>query len=132
MSAVIAFAPGRERSVAGGLFVAGIVLATLTEAIAGTVLSLGRGYIIGDTHATPDEFAWLDIGYTALKLIAFMTAPLVMNRVDPRRLIIGSTLIMGAACGITIVTPRLDLLIALRIVQGFSGGILEWTVEDGK
>jgi DHA2 family multidrug resistance protein len=124
VSAVIAFAPGRERSVAGGLFVAGIVLATLTEAIAGTVLSLGRGYIIGDTHATPDEFAWLDIGYTALKLIAFMTAPLVMNRVDPRRLIIGSTLIMGAACGITIVTPRLDLLIALRIVQGFSGGIL--------
>ena len=43
---------------------AGIVLATLTEAIASTVLSLGRGDIIGDTHATPDEFAWLDVGYT--------------------------------------------------------------------
>ena len=52
----------------------GIVLATLTEAIAGTVLSLGRGYIIGDTYATPDEAAWLDIGYTASKLIGFMTA----------------------------------------------------------
>jgi DHA2 family multidrug resistance protein len=35
------------------------MLASLTEAIAaGTLLSLGRGDIIGDTHATPDEFAW--------------------------------------------------------------------------
>src|SRR5215468_433594 len=101
MSAVIAIAPSRERSAAGTLFVAGIVLATLTEAIAGTVLSLGRGYIIGDTHITPDEFAWLDIGYTAVKLIAFMTAPALMHRVDPRQLIIGSTLAIGIACGIT-------------------------------
>jgi len=31
---------------------------------------------------------------------------------------------MGAACGMTVFTARLDLLIALRIVQGFSGGIL--------
>src|SRR5215813_14048796 len=64
MTALVALAPSRERSAAGALFVAGIVLATLTEAIATTVLSLGRGYIIGDIHATPDEFAWLDIGYT--------------------------------------------------------------------
>ena len=124
MTAAVAAAPSREQSTAGVLFVAGIVLATLTEAIACTVLSLGRGYIIGDTHATPDEFALLDIGYTALKLVGFLVAPLLMQRVDPRRLIIGSTLVMGTACGITVVTARLDLLIALRIMQGFSGGIL--------
>ncbi|MDW9986791.1 MFS transporter, partial [Sinorhizobium meliloti] len=47
--------PSRDISMAGGLLVAGIVLATLTEAIASTVLSLGRGDIIGDTYATPDE-----------------------------------------------------------------------------
>jgi DHA2 family multidrug resistance protein len=124
MTAAVAAAPSREQSTAGVLFVAGIVLATLTEAIACTVLSLGRGYIIGDTHATPDEFALLDIGYTALKLVGFLVAPSLMQRVDPRRLIIGSTLVMGTACGITVVTARLDLLIALRIMQGFSGGIL--------
>ena len=100
------------------------MLAALTEAIASTVLSLGRGDIIGDTYATPDEFAWLDVGYTALKLIGFLTAPWLMNRVDPRSLIIGSTLVMGAACGIAAITARLDLLVALRIIQGFSGGIL--------
>ena len=124
MTAIVAAAPPREGSAAGALFVAGIVLATLTEAIASTVLSLGRGYIIGDVHVTPDEFAWLDVGYMALKLIGFMTAPLLVHRVDSRRLIIGSTLVMGTACGLTIVTARLDLLIALRMIQGLAGGVL--------
>jgi len=121
---VVADIPSRDRSAAGALLVAGIVLATLTDAIASTVLSLGRGYIIGDTHTTPDEFAWLDIGYTALKLIGFMVTPWLIQRVDAHRLVISSTLVMGAACGITAVTARLDLLIALRMVQGFSGAIL--------
>ncbi|VVO28237.1 MFS transporter [Pseudomonas fluorescens] len=108
----------------GVLLIAGIVLAALTEAIASTVLSLGRGDIIGDTYATPDEFAWLDIGYTALKLIGFMTAPWLMKRFDPRHVIIGSTLVMGLACGIAAITARLDLLVALRIIQGFASGTL--------
>jgi len=69
MNTAIAIPPDRDRAATGPLLVAGIVLATLTEAIASTVLSLGRNDIIGDTYATPDEFAWLDIGYIALKLI---------------------------------------------------------------
>jgi len=124
MSTALALTPDRDRPAIGYLLVAGVVLATLTEAIAGTVLALGRGHIGGDAHASPDESAWLDIGYTACKLIAFMVAPWLMTRIDPHRLIIGATLIMGAACGIVAVTTRLDLLIALRVIQGFSGGAL--------
>jgi DHA2 family multidrug resistance protein len=124
MTTAITITPSRGRAAAGPLLVMGIVLATLTEAIAGTVLSLGRNDIIGDTYATPDEFAWLDIGYTALKLIGFMVAPWLLNRVNPRSLIIGTTLVMGTACGIAAITARLDLLIALRMIQGFAGGTL--------
>ena len=124
MTPAVAITAGRDRRAAGVLLVTGIVLATLTEAIAGTVLSLGRGYINGDAHATPDESAWLDIGYTTLKLIAFMAAPWLMSRVNPRSLMVGSTLVMGTACGIAAVTARLDLLIALRVIQGFAGGAL--------
>lgn len=113
-----------NRPAAGPLLVMGIVLATLTEAIASTVLSLGRGDIIGDIYATPDEFAWLDVGYTALKLIGFMTAPRLLSRMNPRALIIGATVVMGASCAIAAITARLDLLVLLRVVQGFSGGIL--------
>ncbi|MGY3616125.1 DHA2 family efflux MFS transporter permease subunit [Bradyrhizobium sp. USDA 10063] len=124
MTTAIATTPGRPRPATEALLLVGIVLATLTEAIASTVLSLGRNDIIGDIHATPDEFAWLDIGYTAPKLIGFMVAPWLMNRVNPRGLIVGSTLVMGTACGIAAITARLDLLVALRIIQGISGGTL--------
>lgn len=112
------------RTSTGVLLIVAIVLATLTEAIASTVLALGRSDIIGDTYATPDEFAWLDIGYTAFKLIGFLTAPWLMSRFDPRRVIIGSILAMGLACGIAVITARLDLLVALRVIQGFAGGTL--------
>ena len=124
MTAIVDATPRRDRRATGTILVAGIVLATLTEAIASTVLSLGRNDIIGDTHATPDEFAWLDIGYTATKLIGFMAASWLMTRINPRSLIIGSTLVMGTACGIAAITYRLDLLVALRMIQGFSGGTL--------
>ena len=124
MTVAVAAMPSRERPAAGALLLTGIVFATLTEAIAGTVLSLGRGYIMGDSYATPDEFAWLDVGYTALKLIGFMAAPWLVTRINPRSLVIGSTLVMGAACGLAAITARLDLLVVLRIIQGFSGGIL--------
>jgi DHA2 family multidrug resistance protein len=117
-------APTRDRIGTGALLIAGIVLAALTEAVASTVLSLGRGDIIGDTYATPDEFAWLDIGYTAPKLIGFTVAPWLMSRLNPRSLIVGSTLVMGTACAVAAITARLDLLVALRVMQGLSGGTL--------
>jgi DHA2 family multidrug resistance protein len=114
----------RARPTTGILLIVGIVLAALTEAIASTVLALGRGDIIGDTYATPDEFAWLDVGYIALKLIGFMLAPWLMQRFSARNVIIGATLVMGLACCVAAVTAWLELLIALRILQGFAGGTL--------
>ncbi len=124
MTVALAVVPHRARATAGPLLVGGIVLAALTEAIASTILALGRADIIGDTYATPDEFAWLDVGYTGFKLIGFMAAAGLMGRFSPRGLILGATAIMGAACAIATVTTRLDVLIALRLVQGFSGGVL--------
>jgi|GEM_PF-369303 len=114
----------RSAVTASPLLVVGLILAGLTEAGAGTILSLGRGDIIGDIYATPDEFAWLDVVYTALKLIGFLVAPWLMNRIGPRSLMVGATLCMGVACGIAAVTGRLDQLVALRLLQGFSGGLL--------
>ncbi len=77
MMASVVAAPSRDASAAGPLLLIGVVVATLAEAIASTVLSLGRSDIIGDINATPDEFAWLDVGYIALKLIGFMAVPSV-------------------------------------------------------
>jgi DHA2 family multidrug resistance protein len=71
----------------GGFLVAGIMLSVLTEALAGTALSLGRIDMIGDLHATPDEFAALDISYTAGKLMGFLVAGWLAGHVSVRHLV---------------------------------------------
>lgn len=114
----------RGASASGWILVGGIVLASLTEAIAGTALSLGRADIIGDIHATPDEFAWLDVGYVGAKLTGLALAPWLLGRVEPRSVLLWAVLAMGAACGLAAITIRLDLLILLRAVQGLSGAVL--------
>lgn len=124
MTALAASEPRSLSGQAGWVLIAGIVLAAITEAVASTVLSLGRGDIIGDTYATPDQFAWLDIGYTALKLMGFIAAPWFIARFNPRRLVLVSTLTMAAACLFAAFTVDLETLVALRVLQGFSGGIL--------
>ncbi len=110
--------------VSDALFLAGIVLAVLTEAIASTTLSLSRGDVIGDTYATLDEFAWLDISYTTLKLVGFVTAPWLMTRLNPHSILIASVAGMGLASGVATITASLQLLIALRVAQGLAGGCL--------
>lgn len=108
----------------GWVLVAGIMLACLTEALASTILALGRADIIGDTSATPDEFAGLDVGYSAFKLIGFAAAPWLLTRTDPRQLLLTATLVMGAACAAAAATTGLDLLIVLRTIQGLAGATL--------
>ncbi len=123
MTLVAARDPARSDG-AGWPLVLGIVLASLTEAIASTVLSLGRADIIGDTYATPDELAWLDVGYTGLKLVGFALAPWLLTRGRAWNILFAATLVMGAACGAAAITASLDALIVLRAVQGLAGGIL--------
>ncbi len=108
----------------GWLLAGGIVLASLTDAIAGTALSLARPDLIGDTHATPDAFAWLDIGYTALKLVGFALAPWLLTRLRPLSVVAGATLAMGVVCGLAATTAQLGPLIVLRAAQGLAGGCL--------
>ena len=109
---------------APGWLVAGVFCAALTEAIAGTVVALGRQYMAGDVHAMPDDLAWLDVGYTAFKLLGFMLTPWLLTRMRPRRLVAGTTVVMGASCLAAAMTLRLDALVALRALQGFAGGTL--------
>ena len=104
----------RSAGSSGGLLIAGVVLAALAEAIAGTALSLGRADIIGDIHATPDEFAWIDIAYIAMKLTGFVLAPWLFGRLGLRGAMLGATLVIGAACVAAAMTASLDLLVALR------------------
>lgn len=112
------------RGLAGLLILVGIVLATLTEALASTVLALGRNDILGDTASTPDEFAWLDIGYIAGKLSGFLLAPGLLAGRSPRLPLVYATLAMGLACAFCAGSVQLDVLSLCRVIQGLAGGVL--------
>lgn len=124
MTIAAALPVGHGNAVAGWTLVGGITLACLTDAIASTALALSRGDIIGDTYATPDQFAWLDMAYTALKLIGFAVTPWVLTRISAHRLLLGATLAMGGACAGAMMATGLEVLIALRAVQGLAGALL--------
>lgn len=113
-----------ETALSRGLLLVAVILASLTEAVASTLLALGRADIIGDIYATPDEFAWLDVGYTAFKLIGFALAPWLLTRIEARQTLLGATLVMGVACALGALVVHLDILVFLRLVQGLAGAIL--------
>jgi DHA2 family multidrug resistance protein len=113
-----------RRSAGGGCLLGGVVVASLTEAISGTLLALGRSDIMGDIHATPDEFAWLDVAYIAMKLVGFAATPWLLTRVDSHRALLWATVAMGLAGLLAAFASRLDILVALRLVQGLAGAAL--------
>jgi len=113
-----------DASAGDAWLVAGIVFASLTEAITGTLLALGRSDIMGDIHATPDEFAWLDVCYIAMKLTGFALTPWLLTRIDSRGVLLAATASMGLAAALAAFAARLDLLVALRLVQGLAGAIV--------
>src|SRR3546814_2761035 len=64
------------------------------------------------------------MGYTTLKLMGYIAAPSLIARFDPRKLLLLSTIIMGAACALAALTADLETLVVLRVLQGFAGGVL--------
>jgi DHA2 family multidrug resistance protein len=108
----------------GWLLIAGIGLGAAAEAVASTALATGRLDMLGDIHATADEFAWLDIGYTAAKFTAFATTAWLIRSLSAVVTLRAATGLLALACGLAALTPELDLLVALRVLQGFAGGVL--------
>lgn len=115
---------GYLKSVTGVCLIMGACLAAVTEAISGTVLSFARLDMMGDVAATSDEFARMDFGYTAAKLIAFVMAAWLAGRLALGSLLIAATIAMTAASGLAAATDNLNMLFVLRLLQGGAGGII--------
>ncbi|CAH0340874.1 MFS transporter [Rhizobium sp. CECT 9324] len=102
----------------------GVVLASLTEAVTGSVLSIARLDMMSDVHASPDEFAFLDFGYTAAKLVGFAAGAWLASSRHLRRALTLSTVVMTLACAIAAFSRDLTVLSLARVIQGGAGGIL--------
>jgi len=108
----------------GLALILGITLAALTDAIASTILSFGRFAMMGDLHATADEFAPLDFGYIAAKLLFFIATPWLMGRFSAKICLRLALSVMIVACGLAAFTSQLEWMLPLRLVQGATGAML--------
>ncbi|MCK5294971.1 MAG: MFS transporter [Arcobacteraceae bacterium] len=102
----------------------GIIFAALTDSFSSGALSFGSFDMQGNLSATNDEFVWLNIIYISFKLIAFMTTPSILERVQITKALKTAILLLVISCFFSTLTTDLHLQYFLRMVQGFSGGVL--------
>lgn len=106
------------------LVATGVVLAAFMDAVASTALSIGRIDMLGDTYATPDELAMVDIVFIASKLTAFLVAPLLVMAAKPTACLrAGAVTLLLASAAMTFSVDLVWICIC-RIVQGLAGGTI--------
>lgn len=124
MAAQINHEDARPPLIIGVLLLSGIVLACLSEAFTGTALSFGKIDMWGDLYTTPDEFALLDVGYTAARLCGFMLVPPLFARFKPLRVMQIAVAVLTGFSVAMIATTSIYPLTAFRVLQGMAGGVV--------
>lgn len=114
----------RTEAFTSALLLAGVMLACLAEAFTGTALSFGKLDMMGDIYTTPDEFAFLDVGYTAAKLCGFMIVPALFARFRPLTVIQTAIISIAVFSLLMASTVSLYPLVCFRMAQGLAGGII--------
>lgn len=105
------------------IILVGVLAATLTDAIAGSMLSYVRLDMMGDVSASVDEAAVLDYGYTAAKIAGFVFAAWASSA-RPLRPLILATMAMTIGCMLITLELPLYALSGVRIIQGLAGGVI--------
>ncbi|AEH88835.1 MFS transporter [Mesorhizobium opportunistum] len=103
------------------LVLIGVVLTAVMDSIASTALSIGRLDMLGDIHATSDEFATFDIAFLAAKLTGFLVAPLFVAALKPTPCLRAGAVALLLASAAMISSADIAWIDFCRIVQGFAG-----------
>ncbi|ESY90255.1 MULTISPECIES: MFS transporter [Mesorhizobium] len=113
--------PTKPEVLGTALVLTGIVLTAVMDSIASTALSIGRLDMLGDIHATTDEFATFDIAFLAAKLTGFLVAPLFVAALKPTPCLRAGTVALLLASAAMISSADIAWIDFCRIVQGFAG-----------
>ncbi|WP_248449192.1 DHA2 family efflux MFS transporter permease subunit [Sinorhizobium meliloti] len=106
------------------LMLAFLSIAATMDAVNSTVLVVTRDHLMGGTHATPDEIAWLNMAYVAAKLTALPVAAWMMSRMSSSHLLAGATAALIATSLACSTTNSLELHVCWRVIQGAAGAVL--------
>jgi MFS transporter, DHA2 family, multidrug resistance protein len=102
-----------------------VMLATFMEVLDTTVVNVALPHIAGNLSASIDEATWTLTSYLVANAIILPMTGWLARRVGRKRLLLGAIVGFAGAsvlCGIAI---NLPMLIAFRIVQGATGGVLQ-------
>ncbi|MDW9438585.1 DHA2 family efflux MFS transporter permease subunit [Sinorhizobium meliloti] len=106
------------------LILASLSIAATMDAVNSTVLVVTRGHLMGGTHATQDEIAWVNMAYVAAKLAALPVAAWMMPRASSSHMLGGAVATLIATSLGCSTTDSVDLLVCWRAIQGAAGAVL--------
>lgn len=103
----------------------GVALATLAQSMDGRMLSGLMPTIQGAVGLTPDESAWLLIGYLCASLIVLPLSPWLSGFFGRRTYFLMSVAGFGISALLCALSTSLDTLVFFRVLQGaFGGGLI--------
>src|ERR1051325_8385980 len=102
-----------------------VMLATFMEVLDTTVVNVALPHIAGNLSASIDEATWTLTSYLVANAIILPLTGWLARTLGRKRLLMGAILGFAGAsvlCGLAV---NLPMLIAFRIIQGATGGVLQ-------
>ena len=89
-----------------------------------SVVNVSLPYIAGSLSASIDESTWALTSYLAANAVILPLAGWLANHFGRKRLMIWSVLTFTAASLLCGLAPSLPILVAFRVIQGLTGGVM--------
>jgi MFS transporter, DHA2 family, multidrug resistance protein len=102
-----------------------VLAGTLMVILDSTVVNVCLDKIAGNLSATPEEATWVLTSYLAANAIIIPITGWLANYFGRKRLILLAVVCFTTASFFCGLSPSLPILIAFRIIQGLSGGVMQ-------
>ena len=107
------------------IIVISVMFSTFMEVLDTTVVNVSLPHIAGNLSATPEEATWALTSYLVANAIVLPITGWLANYFGRKRLLMTSVVGFTSASFFCGFAPSLAWLVAFRIVQGLTGGVLQ-------
>jgi MFS transporter, DHA2 family, multidrug resistance protein len=105
-----------------GLF--GILLATMTSEFNDQVTAIALVDVRGGFSISRDPGTWIQSLYVSAQIVGMAVSPWMLVTFSLRRWTLFSIALCGVSSALIPFSPNIEAIYALRVLQGFSGGLL--------
>ena len=100
------------------------MIATLMQALDGTIANVALPYMQGGLAATGDQITWVLTSYIVASAIAIPIAGWLADRIGRKRLLVLAVIGFTIASFLCAIAQSLPEMVAFRIIQGITGAFL--------